>query len=119
MAMRIGTENLEIKVLIFKDQNLYIAQCLEYDLAVQAEGLEDLRENFALELALQIENDIQNGEEPLSTLPETPRVFWEMYQRANPLQNPIDIKVPTELNSRINQYLPKKTSWALSEAPCE
>lgn len=38
---------MELRILILKEDNVYVAQCLEYDLATHAEDLYDL--NYAIQ----------------------------------------------------------------------
>jgi hypothetical protein len=65
-----------IRVLVFKEGELWVAQGLERDICVQAKTLEDLQANF--EVAVRLEADEQGG---LERIPEAPKYFQEMWDR--------------------------------------
>lgn len=107
----------EIHVLVFRDGDLLIAQCLEYDIAVQAKELIKLQDLLVSEIIEQIKLDIQYGEEPLSTTPKTPQSFWDMLDKSC-FDAPMDFNIPDNFDSNYRKYIPKRASLTFSEAPC-
>lgn len=114
------TQSDAIKVLIFKDNDLFIAQCLEYDIAVQGETLKELEERLVCTLLDYVALSIENREPPFSHVPRTPKEFWDLFKKANRLEKPLRIPSPPrrKINGRyIREYVPKHALMAISEPP--
>ena len=73
-------------VLLFKDRDWWVAQCLERNLATASRDPRELPSKLEAVLKVQIESDQEAGVEPFSTLPQAPRRFWQMFQNAEPWQ---------------------------------
>jgi hypothetical protein len=71
-------------VVFFEDRGWWVAQCLERNLATASLDPRDLPRQLETVLKVQIEADQEAGIEPFSTLPQAPRRFWQMFQRAEP-----------------------------------
>ncbi|HYU35213.1 MAG TPA: hypothetical protein VEW48_23925 [Thermoanaerobaculia bacterium] len=69
-------------VVFFKDRDWWVAQCLERNLATASQDPKDLPSKLETVLKVQIEADQEAGIEPFSALPQAPRRFWQMFQRA-------------------------------------
>ena len=109
-----------IRVLIFKDGDLWIAQCLEYDIAVQAKNLNELKEKFIGTINVHITSSIENNEIPFMNIPKTPDEFWELYHKDNLLEKPLKIPSPPRRKYHgkyMSEYVPKQASLALAESP--
>lgn len=111
-------QSKELHVLVFKDDDLWIAQCLEYDIAVQARTIEELEENFVCSIIAHVMSSIEDKEAPFSTLPETPKEFWDMFQRAKQFRDPLQIETSSSnFESDILDLIPREAVMALSEPP--
>lgn len=66
----------QLRVIIFKDGDLFIAQCLEYDVAAQGRTEEEAQER--LEVALRAE--AREAKEAGKTLDPAPAMFHAIYQ---------------------------------------
>lgn len=64
----------EVRVIFYQDDSLWMAQCLEHDICVQANSLGDLYGRF--EVALRLEMDGENG---LEHVPSAPAHFERMW----------------------------------------
>jgi hypothetical protein len=71
-------------VVFFEDRGWWVAQCLERNLAAASQDLKDLPRKLEVVLKVQIEADQEAGIEPFTALPQAPRRFWQMFQRAEP-----------------------------------
>jgi hypothetical protein len=71
-------------VVLFEDRGWWVAQCLERNLAAASKDPRHLRSRLEAVLKVQIEADQEAGVEPFSTLPQAPRRFWQMFQKAEP-----------------------------------
>lgn len=72
-----------VRAVAFREGDWWVAQCLEYDIAVQARRMEDLPGELQKVLTVQILASIEAGIEPLLGLPRAPRRFWNMYERSS------------------------------------
>ena len=72
----------DLKVVVVKDGEHLVAQCLDYDFAVQAplvDGLEALKSRFARVLAGFIIAAKENGIIPFERLKLAPLFFWKLW----------------------------------------
>jgi hypothetical protein len=70
-----------VRVLVFRGKQRWVAQCLEFDLAAQADTLDGLWER--LQMALEAERTLSAsyGREPFKSLPPAPPRYLEMARR--------------------------------------
>lgn len=78
----IGYQNQTIRVVVYRSDSAWLAQCLEYDIAVQAERSEDLRDMLIRTIESHIEICLMDGRKPFVALGSAPAVFFEMYESA-------------------------------------
>lgn len=74
----------ELNVLVYKEENAWLAQCLEYDIAAQDESPEKVIEAFKWVFWSHIAFDRERKRELLSTIPKAPERFWVQWQGAAP-----------------------------------
>jgi hypothetical protein len=81
-----------INILIFQEAGGWVAQCLQYDVAAQAETVPDLFREILRALASHVTLNIERGRAPFADLGEAPDKFWIMYGEASPIDesNTID-----------------------------
>jgi len=70
---------VEVRVLIFKGRRKWVAQCLEFDVAVQADTREDLRAKFQAAIEAERRFCEERGLTPLTRLPRAPRRYFEIW----------------------------------------
>ncbi len=80
-----------INVVAFQEAGGWVAQCLQYDIAVQANSLADLQREFQVELASHVFFNIERGRAPFDGLDEAPPKFWKMYSEGTPLSESEDL----------------------------
>ncbi len=66
-----------VSVLLHRDGDAWVAQCLEKDLAAQGPNPEEAKKRFLRALGAQIAWDLQDKREPLSNLPQAPQRYFE------------------------------------------
>lgn len=73
---------------MFKSGDLWVGQCLEYDIAAQAKTLKEL--SYQLERALvghlMIARD--NGMEGFQNVPKAPARYWQMFEDGLKVETP-------------------------------
>jgi hypothetical protein len=96
-----ATDMNKIHVVIFRNGEWLIAQCLEHDIATQARELKALIHDVERILSAHILVADKDGLEPFTNLPKAPRRFWQMYKDASARLEPIrDIELPTARHPR-------------------
>jgi hypothetical protein len=66
-----------LRIVSFKDGDIWVAQCLEHDVCAQAADLDTLRSR--IEMAIE-------AEAPLTNLPQAPAHFFELWDRKSDFQ---------------------------------
>lgn len=79
-----------IRVLLFKEDGLWVAQGLEHDICVQGKTLEDVQTYF--EVAIRLEDEEEGG---VKRIPEAPRYFQERWEQRAGTYNPKSAKADT------------------------
>lgn len=78
-----------LRAVVFQNGQRWIAQCLEYDIATQADSPGALLYELERILVAHVLVAEKNGQEPFAGLPRAPERFWEMYTRARSRVKPI------------------------------
>lgn len=79
-AELVTMSEIRIRAIAFKDSGFWCVQCLEYDIAAQAETIPDLRKELARVLLAYVLTSAElKREHPFAGLPPAPRRFFEMY----------------------------------------
>jgi hypothetical protein len=76
------TPDITISAIAFQESDGWVAQCLQYDIAVQAKTLPELQYELQRVLVSHIVISEESGQEPFAGLRPAPGKFWEMYERA-------------------------------------
>jgi hypothetical protein len=71
-----------LHVLVFREEDWWIAQCLEIDLAAQAKNLDDVVYEFGRTLAGTCMVRMENGLPGIEELPPAPGPYWKAYEQA-------------------------------------
>jgi predicted RNase H-like HicB family nuclease len=77
---------MRLDVLVTKEADWWVAQCLQYDLAAQAKTIADLRYAFERALAAHVVVSLEKKVEPFDSLPSAPRKYWDAWERALPVE---------------------------------
>ena len=83
-----------IRVLLFQEKTGWIAQCLEYDISAQGNNMKDAMLTFRDIFVAQIARDMDRGIKPLSMKKQAPPWYWQRLKEAEPLKNPVALKLP-------------------------
>ncbi|HEX6865528.1 MAG TPA: hypothetical protein VF414_22060 [Thermoanaerobaculia bacterium] len=77
-----------MRAVVFKEGDWWVAQCLEYDFAAVSKDLEELPGELQWAVTAQITISLERGIQPFHGYSPAPRRFWEMFERAQTLQEP-------------------------------
>ena len=81
------------RVVLFQESGIWIAQCLERDIAAQAKSIAELKKAFTLVVRRQAEIDIKCGRIPFDGIPQAPELFQDLYNRGEKLQDLMAIEL--------------------------
>jgi hypothetical protein len=70
----------QLRAVLLEEGEAWSAQCLDYDIAAQAQTLLDLHDELARVLVTHIAASIELGREPFSSIKPAPERFWELYE---------------------------------------
>lgn len=73
---------LKISAILFQEGEVWSAQCLEYDIATQADSLPNLRYELERVIFAHIAACKNIGREPFEGLPPAPQHFWKMFENS-------------------------------------
>ena len=71
----------KIRVIFFKDGDLWCAQCLEYDIGAQAADLDTVRRRFDMALSIERKTSIELCGKPYAGIDPAPEHFHEMWEK--------------------------------------
>lgn len=84
-----------IRVIAFQEGDLWVAQCIEYDVGAQASNLEDLHDRLMIALRIEMEESAERNGKPFAGIPPAPPHFLKMWERQSGRFHP---NHPTELH---------------------
>jgi hypothetical protein len=75
-------KNTELRVVVFKDGEMYVAQCLEHDICAQAADIRSLRNR--IDAAIEAERDYARGlgKSLTDTVSAAPKHYFEMWEKS-------------------------------------
>lgn len=73
---------LVVRVLVLREGDAYVAQCLEYDIAAQGKTIAEVKRAFERTFLGQMILDARKGKRPLEDIGPAPRYYWEKFEEA-------------------------------------
>jgi len=71
----------ELRVIIFREGNSFIAQCLEHDISAFASDMKTLKKRFMGVLAAEWNISLERNGEPLAGIDPAPKQFHDMWKK--------------------------------------
>jgi len=87
-------KTIRIRAVAFRDRDVWCAQCLERDIAVQAKSKDELVPELIRAIIDYVELDLEQGRSPLSKLPEAPKQFFKLFKQAETVAQVEPIVLP-------------------------
>ncbi len=75
------THTINLRVLMFRDGGLWVAQCLEYDIGAQASDLDTLHDHFTSVVDAEVKESMERHGKPLVGIDPAPERFHKMWDR--------------------------------------
>jgi hypothetical protein len=91
----------KISVLLFKQGDLWAAQCLQYDIAAQGKTIRAAQRAFEFALIAEV-GYAHERNRSLDQLPAAPTCYWQKFEEAARLEEDGDtepLRVPSEVAS--------------------
>lgn len=74
-------ETRTVRVVLIKEGDLWIAQCLEFDVGAQAEGMDELQRRFEVALQCEIDECIRAGVSPDVAIGPAPQFYYDLWNK--------------------------------------
>jgi hypothetical protein len=84
---------VKIRVLFIKENDTWVAQCLEHDIAAQGKTIEAVKTAFKKTVAGQCFLDIHHGGEPLAAIKSAPQYYFDKFETAEKLKYTFNINI--------------------------
>lgn len=94
---------ITVTAVVFREEGLWVAQCLEYDIVSFAGTLEDLRRTLLGQLGAVVALDKQEGRIPFEGFKRAPKKYWRIYEDLRARVDPI--KPKASIRQRVRAWL--------------
>ncbi len=81
-VMQPTVNQLKLRVLLLKDGEFWVAQCLEFDLAAQGSTIAEAQQSFVRTFVMQALVDSQAGKQPFADFKPAPAWYAMRYDEA-------------------------------------
>lgn len=75
-------DSRQIRAVIFQDEGVWIAQCIDYDIAAQAPTLSDVRRRLMMTINLERDYTLEKTGEEFGGIAPAPQYFHKLYHAA-------------------------------------
>ena len=82
-------EKFSVTVLLLQEEGKWVAQCLEHDIAAQADTIKGVQQAFVKAFASQACVNIHHGKKPMEDVPPAPAVYRKSFKQALKVQAPV------------------------------
>lgn len=83
-----------LSILLYQEDNLWIAHCLEFDIASQGKTINDAKESFERTFVGQVCLDLKDNKKPLEDVPKAPEYIWNKFHAGQNLGERRPIFIP-------------------------
>ena len=70
-----------IRIIVFKEEGQWVAQCLEFDISAQADDLDTLNERLMVTLQAELKESVERHGKPFAGIEPAPKKFHMMWDR--------------------------------------
>ena len=71
----------KIRVVIFQEGGMWVAQCLEYDIGAQAASMDKLHERLTVALEAERQESLARNDEPFADIAPAPEFFHRLWEK--------------------------------------
>ena len=78
------TANLDtLRVIVFREDGMYVAQCLEHDISTQAVDIDTLLDRLELTVEAECEMARERAEKPFENIAPAPNYFHGLWEKGS------------------------------------
>jgi len=88
---------ISLRVIYIRENDYWVAQCLEHDIAAQGKTLPEVEDAFRKTIIGQIILDLRKGREPLEDLKPAPPMYWRKFSEGLRLGVEPNIELPSQI----------------------
>ena len=88
------TSTSHLRILIHVENDIWIAHCLDYDIASQGKGIDSALDSLENVMIGQMILDKENGHEPLARPGPAPQRYWDLYDKGTKLNKAVTFRLP-------------------------
>lgn len=86
-----------LRIVVLKDGDAFVAQCLEHDISAQATDLTKLKQRIAATIDFEREYSLRNNQQPFEGIGPAPRHFHDMWDKRSDFVSHLENDQPLEL----------------------
>ena len=90
------TLDFKLSVLLLREGEVWVAQCLDHDIAAQGRTIAEAKEAFARTFAGQVAVDLYNKVAPLKGFAPAPAMYWDKFKQGERLLDRQTLFVPPD-----------------------
>lgn len=87
--------DFKLSVLLVREGDTWVAQCLQYDIAAQGKTIADAKAAFAHTFAGQVCVDLHHSVKPMSGFQPAPKEYWDRFLSGERLVDRQPIYIPS------------------------
>lgn len=88
-----------VRAIVFREGDMYVAQCLELDICAQARDVASVLDRLDLTIEAECAMRVEGGKEPFDGICPAPNYFHDLWEKRS-----VNL---TRVNVPINQHLPR------------
>jgi hypothetical protein len=83
-----------LRAIIFREGDVYVAQCLEYDIATQAPDIDSVIDRLELTIEAEFAHCGHNGTEPHKAITPAPNYYHDLWESRTVALTRANISIP-------------------------
>jgi hypothetical protein len=100
--------SFSVSVLLLREENHWVAQCLEYDIAAQADTLTGVKKAFSKAFVSQVAVNVRHGKKPLEDVPKAPAFYRQLFRKGMRLVDRPMFALPNQLIPEVDVHAKAK-----------
>jgi hypothetical protein len=85
-----GTHTEQVRAILFREGDVWVGQCIEYDICTHADNLTNLNKKLEMTIQMQRDRSIERYGSPFAGIPPAPPRFEEMWNKQSGSFTPAD-----------------------------
>lgn len=78
--------NPRLNILLRTEQDIWVAQCLDFDIAAQGKNIDGALDSLERVFIGQIVLDQKRERSPLENIPSAPAEFWKLFEKGTKIK---------------------------------